>query len=103
AGIVMAVSVTGGLVAAALVNRFVIIPLHRAQNTSSFDKQATIGAQAEVISRIPQGGYGKIRYNISGSVVTSPARSEDGNEIKRGDKVEIIYIEKNTYFVRGGI
>jgi len=99
-GLVLFASVTGGLVVAALINRFVIIPLNRAQNTSTFDKQATIGVSAEVVSKIPQGGYGKIRYNISGSTVTSPAKSEDGNQIQSGEYVEIIYIEKNTYFVR---
>jgi membrane-bound ClpP family serine protease len=62
--------------------------------------QDTIGIAAEVISKIPESGFGKIRYNISGSVVTSPAKSEDGSAISGGEKVEIIYIEKNTYFVR---
>ncbi|MCL2841143.1 MAG: NfeD family protein [Defluviitaleaceae bacterium] len=100
ASLVMFASVAGGLIVAALINRFVVIPLHRAQNTSAFDKQATIGVSAEVVSPIPQGGFGKIRYTISGSTVTSPAKSEDGNQIKLGEYVEIIYIEKNTYFVR---
>jgi len=99
-GIVLVASFIGGLAVAGLVHRFVIVPMHNAQNTSAFDKQATIGASAEVISRIPQGGYGKIRYNISGSTVTSPAKSEDGNQINSGEYVEIIYIEQNTYFVR---
>jgi membrane-bound ClpP family serine protease len=85
---------------AGLLNRFVIIPLYKAQNTSAFNMQDTIGTHATVISPIPQGGYGKIRYNISGSVVTSPAKSEDGREIKAGEAVDIIYVEKNTYFVR---
>jgi len=98
--IVAAISVAGGLVVAAAVCRFVLIPMRNAENTSAFNIQDTIGVQAEVISIIPQGGYGKIRYSISGSVVTSPAKSEDGNQIKRGEHVEIIYVEKNTYFVR---
>ncbi|MCL1844747.1 MAG: NfeD family protein [Defluviitaleaceae bacterium] len=99
-GIILFISVTGGLLTAGLFNRLVIIPLNRAQNTSAFNIQDTIGTTADVISPIPQGGYGKIRYNISGSVVTSPAKSEDGNQISAGTRVEIIYVEKNTYFVR---
>jgi membrane protein implicated in regulation of membrane protease activity len=78
----------------------VIVPLNKAQNTSAFDKQATIGTWAKVISPIPQGGYGKIRYSVSGSVVTSPAKSEDGGEINSGENVAIVYIEGNTYFVK---
>ncbi|MCL2355993.1 MAG: NfeD family protein [Defluviitaleaceae bacterium] len=99
-GIILFASVTGGLVVAGLFNRFVMIPLNRAENTSSFNIQDTIGTHANVSSPIPQGGYGKIRYNVSGSVVTSPAKSEDGNPIPAGVRVEIIYVEKNTYYVR---
>ncbi|MCL2048091.1 MAG: hypothetical protein FWG87_05120 [Defluviitaleaceae bacterium] len=99
-GIVLFISLVGGLGTAGLVNRFVIVPLNRAQNTSAFNIQDTVGTSAKVISPIPQGGYGKIQYSISGSLVTSPAKSEDGNPISNGENVEIIYIEKNTYFVR---
>ena len=99
-GIVLFISFFSGLAIAGLINRFVIIPMQKAQNTSAFHVQDTIGTFAEIISPIPQGGYGKIRYNVSGSVVTSPAKSEDGSAISQGENVEIIYIEKNTYFVR---
>jgi membrane protein implicated in regulation of membrane protease activity len=88
------------LFVAGLINRFVIVPLRKAQNTSAFNMQDTIGIHATVISPIPRGGYGKIRYNISGSVVTSPAKSEDGGEVRAGEQVDIVYVEKNTYFVR---
>jgi len=97
---VFTISALSGLIIAGLIHRFILIPLHKAQNTSAYDKQATIGTWAKVISPIPQGGYGKIRYNISGSVVTSPAKSEDGGEIKNGENVAIVYIEGGTYFVR---
>ncbi|MCL2386116.1 MAG: NfeD family protein [Defluviitaleaceae bacterium] len=100
AGIVLFISVVSGLLIAGLINRFILIPLHKAQNTSAFNIQDTIGVVAEVVSPIPQGGYGKIRYNISGSVVTSPAKCDDNSAIACGETVEIIYIEKNTYFVR---
>lgn len=99
-GIVLVISVFSGLIVAGLINRFIIVPLHRAQNTSAHDKQATIGTTAKVISPIPEGGYGKIRYSISGSFVTSPAKCEDGGAVKNGENVDIIYIEGGTYYVR---
>jgi len=98
--LIFTISAFSGLFIAALINRLVIIPLRRAQNTSAHDKQATIGTIAKIISPIPQGGYGKISYSISGSTVTSPAKSEDGGEIKNGENVNIVYIEGGTYFVR---
>jgi membrane protein implicated in regulation of membrane protease activity len=94
------ISFVCGILVAGLLNRFVIVPLQKAQNTSAFNMQDTIGTQAVVISPIPQSGYGKIRYNISGSVVTSPAKSEDGGEVRTGEQVDIVYVERNTYFVR---
>jgi len=100
AGIIFAISAVSGLFVAGIIYRFVIVPLHRAQNTSTFDKQDAIGTTAKVISPIPQGGYGKIRYSISGSVVTGPAKSKDGNEIGNGAEVSIVDIEDGTYFVR---
>jgi len=98
--VILAISISCGVVVAGVVHRFVIVPLRRAQNTSTYDKQATIGTWATIISPIPQGGYGKIRYSISGSTVTSPAKSEDGGEINNGENVAIVYIEGSTYFVR---
>ena len=99
-GIVLLLSVLAGLLVAGLVNRFIIMPLYRAQNTSAFDKQAIIGQSAKVISPILEGGYGKIKYNVSGSVVTAPAKCENGEGAKNGEDVDIIYIEGGTYFVR---
>lgn len=99
-GMVLLISFASALIMAGLVNRFIIVPLHKATNTSAFNIQDTIGVEATVISPIPQGGYGKIRYNVSGSIVTSPAKSEDGNAIRAGEKVDILYVEKNTYYVR---
>jgi len=98
--IVAIISFAAAMLVAAAINRFILIPLHKAQNTSAFHIQDTIGITATVISPIPQGRHGKIRYSISGSVVTSPAKSEDGAAIKAGEIVNIVYVEKNTYFVR---
>jgi membrane protein implicated in regulation of membrane protease activity len=98
--IILVISVFCGLLMAGIVHRFVIVPLKKAENTSTFKKEDTIGTTAEVVSRIPSGGYGKIRYNVSGSFVTGPAKSEDDSEVDIGEKVFIMDIEKGTYFVR---
>jgi membrane protein implicated in regulation of membrane protease activity len=97
---VLVVSAFGGMAVAGLIYRFIMIPMEKAQNTSAFNIQDTIGCIAHVIERIPQGGYGKIKYSISGSTVTSPAKTEDGGGIATGEAVEIIYVENSTYYVR---
>ena len=96
---VLAIAVVCGLFAGFMLHRFVIVPLHKMQNTSSFDKNAMVGSVAKVVSPIPQGGYGKIRYTASGSTVTGPARSDTGSGIKKDADVVIMYIKDNAYYV----
>lgn len=97
---VFGISVVSGLFVGCLLHRLVIVPLHKMQNTSAYNKQDLIGTTAKVALTIPQGGYGKIKYTVSGSVVTSPAKSADGGGINKDNDVTIMYIEDNTYFVK---
>ena len=98
--VILVISVSSGLLVAGLFYRFVIVPLRKAENTSAFKKEDTIGTTAEVVSPIPKGGFGKIRYSVSGSIVTGPAKSEDDSEVGAGEKVFIMDIDKGTYMVR---
>jgi membrane protein implicated in regulation of membrane protease activity len=94
-------AVSAGLCAAFLVFRFVLVPLYKRQSTSALPAGSFIGSKANVTVTIPQGKYGQIAYSSpNGNTYSAPAKSEDGCEIARGTAVEIIYIEKNTYFVR---
>ncbi len=86
-----------------LIYRFIIVPLHKAQNTSAVDIQSLVGSKAVVTEKIFQGGYGQISYKVNGNSYTSPAKAEDGGAIERHSTVEIIYIHKGTYYVKGGI
>ena len=89
-----------GLAVAYGLIKFVLIPLSRAQNTSTVEKQSLIGQVATVNEKIFKDSFGKISYHVNGSNVSSPAKSENGEEIPAGTYVEIVYIEKNTYYVR---
>lgn len=93
-------SAAAGLFTGFLLYRFVILPMRRMEHTSSHDKQSLIGSTARVVLTIPQGGYGKIKYNVTGSFVTSPAKSEDGTTINKDTDVVISYIKNNAYYVR---
>lgn len=80
--------------------RFIMVPLSKAQNTTAIEQKSLIGKSASVSEKIPQGGYGKIKYVVNESTYTAPAKSDSGDEIARNASVEIISIEKNTFFVR---
>lgn len=88
-----------GLMVAFLLYRFIIVPLHKAQNTSAVEKQSLIGSNAKVTEKIPQGQFGKITYYVNGNTYSAPAKSSDGNEIPRNTDVQIVHIDRNTYFV----
>ena len=90
-----------GFFMALLFHRFVIVPLKRMESTSAVDRQMLVGQEATVIEQIPQGAFGKISFTTEkGNKHNAPAKADDGNAIPRHTAVEIIYIEKNTYFVR---
>jgi len=90
----------GGLGLTFLLVRFVLMPLQRSQNTTTHEKQAVVGKTAKVTETILEGGFGKITYSVNDKIVSGPAKSEDGKAIERGREVDIMYIEKNTYFVK---
>ena len=94
------ISAVSGLLAGFLIHRFIIVPLHKSQHTSAHDKQALIGSVAKVVLAIPQGGFGKIRYSVTGSIVTSPAKTEDGSGVKQDTDVIITSIKNNAYYVK---
>ena len=88
-----------GVFVAYVLYRYVITPLMKSEVTV-LETQSLIGHEAKVTLKIPQGKYGKITYVVDDRTFTAPAKSADGGEIGAGRTVEIMYIEKTTYFVK---
>jgi len=89
-----------GLAASFLLFRFVYVPLYKFQGRGVIEKQRLVGLSASVTESIPQGGFGKIKYVADGNRYTAPAKAEDGSAIPRGSDVQIMYIERNAFFVK---
>lgn len=98
--LVLAIATIIGLISAYILVRFVLLPLAKAQNTSSISRKELLGEIATVNEKIFAGGFGKISYTVSGSITTSPAKSEGGEELLVGEKVEITNIENNIFYVK---
>lgn len=96
----LSISFIAAAIIAFIIYKYIIVKLYRAQNTSAVEIQKLIGQRAKVTLAIPQGGYGKITYTVNGNTYNSPAKSEDGCGISTGKDVKIIYINKNTYYVK---
>lgn len=101
-GLFLALGVAGtaALFVSYFLVKFILMPLHRAQNTSTTVKESFIGHTATVSDKILENSFGKISFFVNGSNFTSPAKSTTGQSISQGTLVEIVYIENNTYFVR---
>ena len=89
-----------GLAVAFALLRFVYVPLYKYQGRGVVEKQRLVGMSATVTEGIPQGGFGKIKYVVEDNAFTAPAKAEDGGIIPRGSAVQIMYIEKNAFFVK---
>ena len=97
--VVVPIALLAGLLVSFLVFRFVVVPLHRSQNTSVKPTASFVGSTAEVVLRINQGAYGEIMYSARGNTLYAPAKSETGETIEKGVKVKIVYIEDGTFYV----
>ena len=90
----------GGLVVAAIAHfafgYFLIAP----QGSSEVRLRDLLGTAAEVITPIPESGFGEIAYEVRGSRVNAAARSVDGHPIAKHSHVKIAKVVGSTHFVK---
>ncbi len=95
----LAAALASGLLASFCMYRFLIVPLYLAQNTSAVSQQDLIGIPATVTLDIKSGCFGRITYVVNNNTYTAPAISGENEEIRRGERVVILHIEKNVFKV----
>lgn len=81
------------------IDKYIYKPLIKSQTTVK--KQAyAIGLTATVLEKIPENGFGRISYTVSGNILSAVAKSkQDGIVIPKGAKVVIKNIHKNIFYV----
>lgn len=97
--LVFAAALSSGIVIAFILYKFVAIPLYKAENSSNVNQQSLIGSPAEVDTGILEDGFGKIKYIVNSIRYTAPAKHIEGKALLQGQKVVIIKIEKNVFYV----
>lgn len=93
------ISIIAGFVVSLMVDRLVIRPLKKAQNTSAPDTEELIGVRAVISEAIAENGFGEIRYVVNGNSYTAPAKSTDGSYIESGKDVAICWIKDYVFYV----
>lgn len=74
--------------------------MYSSQSNSMFSLEDLVDTEAEVLTPIPGKGLGEIAYVINGIRYTLPARSESGEEVKRGAAVIIREVAGNIALVQ---
>ncbi len=82
-----------------LLYNLVVVPLHKAQNTSAISQAALIGREAKATLNMSKDSFGNIVYAVGGNTYSSPAKTLEEEIIHKGEEVIIKKIEKNIFYV----
>ncbi|AOT71027.1 NfeD family protein [Geosporobacter ferrireducens] len=96
---IITAALLAALAIAAVLYYFVLVPLHRVQNTSAVEQKNLIGQRAKVTLSIKEKKFGKISYTVGGNIYSAPAKALGDKEFIAGEEVIIIDIQKNVFFV----
>ena len=93
-------SLLGGLVVAGVMYVFLGTIFRHTQSSSESHVARLIGAEANVITPIPENGMGEIAYVVGETRYTAPARGEHGAAVANGRTVKIIRIVGTQFYVQ---
>jgi len=92
-------AVIAGLVTSFLLYRY-FFQVIRSYEIETARESDALMLRAEVVERIPPGGYGKISYVIDSNIVSGPAKEKKaGFGIAKGAMVYILAVNDNVYYV----
>ncbi len=73
--------------------------LAAASTTSTIQTQDLVGAPAEILTPIPEGGLGEVAALARGQRYTAPARAAHGRALGRGATVKVVGVSGSTLIV----
>ena len=92
-------SLAGGLIVAGALMVFLRYVFSHTQSSSESHVARLIGAEANVITPIPENGMGEIAYVVGGTRYTAPARGEKGAAVANGRTVKIVRVVGTQLYV----
>jgi membrane protein implicated in regulation of membrane protease activity len=92
-------SLVGGLVVAGVLLVFLRAVFRHTQSSSESHVARLVGAEANVITPIPENGVGEIAYVVGGTRYSAPARAENNAAVANGRTVKIVRIVGNQFYV----
>ena len=92
-------SLLGGFAVAGVLLVFLRSVFRHTQSSSESHVADLIGAEANVITPIPENGVGEIAYVVGGTRYSAPARAETGAAVANGRTVKITRIVGTQFYV----
>jgi membrane protein implicated in regulation of membrane protease activity len=92
-------SLVGGLIVAGVLLLFLRMVFRHTQSSSESHVAQLIGAEANVITPIPENGVGEIAYVVGGTRYSAPARAENNVSVPNGQMVKITRIVGSQFYV----
>ena len=93
-------SLLGGVAVAGALLMFLRAVFSHTQSSSESHVANLIGAEANVITPIPENGVGEIAYVVGGTRYTAPARAENNASVANGETVKITRIAGTQFYVQ---
>lgn len=97
--VVFIVAFVVGIIVSTLIYKCIVVPLYKAQNTSSVSQATLVGMKASVVSPILENGFGTICYVVNGIRHNAPAQHVNKKAISQGESVIIYLIKENVFYV----
>jgi membrane protein implicated in regulation of membrane protease activity len=92
-------SLLGGLAVAGVMLVFLRYVFGHTQGSSESHVVQLVGAEANVITPIPENGVGEIAYVVGGTRYSAPARAENNAAVANGRTVKIVRIVGSQFYV----
>lgn len=102
-GLALAGATVGGLASVWGIAQIYLL-MRRLQSSGNVDINNAVGAAGTVYLTIPAGGAGQVQVSYQGQMHIDDAYSEDGTELKTGEKIDVVAVRGgNTLVVRKAV
>ncbi len=88
-----------GIVMALLIYFFYIKPMRKTENSVGYSMNDLVGMTGEVLTPIPERGYGEVIVKVGASHTAQIAASFDNISIPSGSTVVVVQADRDTLYV----
>jgi hypothetical protein len=73
--------------------------MYKLQESGTIKLKSAVGQEGKIYLTIPEGGIGKVEVVVQGRLMVMDATCVDGNEVKTGERVQIVNVESGDRLV----